>query len=100
MSIRETQKRYNASNIKRIPLDMQKQFYIDVLKPAADSKGEPVNTFIKNSVMSRISQEDHKEHEIPPEVIVNLIKWLREHGHTDQEIVECLHSFADPIDDN
>ena len=101
MSVKETQKKYNASNIKRIPLDIQKKYYTEVLKPAAESAGEPVNTYIKNAVLCRIRGEGNESgiDEIPPEVIVNLIKWLKKKGHTDSDILDCLKSFADPIEE-
>lgn len=57
MSIPEKQKRYNAKNIKRVPLDMQKAYYNDILKPAADRAGETVNGFIKKAIAIRIDLE-------------------------------------------
>lgn len=45
--------KYREKNIKRIPLDVQKDFYIE-LKEAADSVGEKVNEFIKRAIEERI----------------------------------------------
>lgn len=56
MAIPEKQKKYHEKAIKRVPLDMQKDFYNDVLKPAADSTGIPVNTFIKHAIMEKIER--------------------------------------------
>lgn len=49
--------KYKAENMKRIPLDVKKEWYDTVLKPAADAAGEPVNTFIKKAVMYRINKQ-------------------------------------------
>ena len=53
MAIPEKQKRYHAKHIRRVNLDMQKTFY-DELKACADELGEPVNTFIKKAIRTRI----------------------------------------------
>lgn len=56
MAIPEKQKKYHEKAIKRVPLDMQKDFYNDVLRPAADSAGIPVNTFIKQAIQEKIER--------------------------------------------
>ena len=57
MSVPEKQKRYNERNIKRVPLDIQKDYYENVLKPAAAAAGIGVNTFIKQAVQEKIDRE-------------------------------------------
>ena len=63
MPYSERKKSYNADyikqNIKRIPLDVQKEKY-DEIKAAAEAAGESVNGFIKKAVDFRmtISPED------------------------------------------
>ena len=63
MPYSERKKSYNADyikqNIKRIPLDVQKEKY-DEIKAAAEAAGESVNGFIKKAVDLRmfISPED------------------------------------------
>ena len=63
MPYSERKKSYNADyikqNIKRIPLDVQKEKY-DEIKAAAEAAGESVNGFIKKAVDIRmfISPED------------------------------------------
>lgn len=52
--------KYKKNHYKRIPLDVTHEYY-DSIKRAADSVGEPVNTFIKKSVDLRISHiQDEK----------------------------------------
>ena len=53
----EAQYRYNKNHLKRIPLDVQLDYYNEKLKPAADKVNEPVNTYIKNAIQQRIDRE-------------------------------------------
>ena len=48
---------YQKKSLKRIPLDLQKPYYENILKPAAARAGEPVNTFIKKAIAQRIERE-------------------------------------------
>ena len=52
----EAAKKYKSEKIKRVPLDMQKDDY-DILKAAADQKGEKVNEFIKKAIRERLERE-------------------------------------------
>lgn len=56
MAVRESQVRYNQKNIKRVPLDMQKEYYENVLKPFSDKLGMSVNTFIKEAIQEKIER--------------------------------------------
>lgn len=49
MAVKETQKKYNAKNIKRVPLDMQKTDY-EKLSAYCKHEGESVNGFIKSLI--------------------------------------------------
>ncbi len=48
--------KYAKTHLKRIPFDVQKEYYDEVIKPIADSIGEPVNTFIKKAIAERIER--------------------------------------------
>ncbi len=56
----EKKKQYNLAyakkNLKRVPLDLQLEFYADI-KAAADAAGESVNGYIKKSVQMRLESE-------------------------------------------
>lgn len=56
-------KNYNANyaknNLKRIPLDVQKEKY-DQIKAAADTVGEKVNSYIKRAVDERMERDNQK----------------------------------------
>lgn len=60
MTISESQKKahykYERENIKRIPLDVQKQHY-EKIKAAADNVNESVNGYIKRAVDMRMESE-------------------------------------------
>lgn len=61
MTVTEAQKKattkYKEKNIKRIPLDVQREKY-DEIKAAADHAGETVNGFIKKAIDERIEREN------------------------------------------
>lgn len=47
---------YAKQNLKRIPLDVQKEKY-DEIKAAADAAGEKVNSYIKKAIDERMARE-------------------------------------------
>ena len=60
MALTEAQKqataKYKEKNIKRIPLDVQKEKYEEI-KAAADAAGEKVNTYIKKAIDERMERD-------------------------------------------
>ena len=65
MTSTEAQKRasikYQRTHYKRIPLDVPKEYYDEVLKPAADAAGESINGFIKGAIAQRINGETERK---------------------------------------
>ena len=53
---KESMYKYAKENLKRIPLDVQKEKY-DEIKAAADAVGEKVNTYIKKAIDERMERE-------------------------------------------
>lgn len=57
-------KAYNADyakkNLKRIPLDVQKEKY-EQIKVAADNAGEKVNSYIKKAIDERIERDKQRQ---------------------------------------
>ena len=53
----KSQYKYNKEHLKRIPLDVQRDFYEQILKPAADAASLPVNSFIKQAIAEKIERE-------------------------------------------
>ena len=60
MALTESQKqsmyKYAKNNLKRIPLDVQKEKYEEI-KAAADAVGEKVNTYIKKAIDERMERD-------------------------------------------
>ena len=61
MKTSEAQKRasikYAAANYKRVPLDLNKDYFEEVLKPAAAAAGMAVNTYIKEAIAEKIARD-------------------------------------------
>ena len=53
---RESMYKYAKENIKRIPLDVQKEKYEEI-KAAADAAGEKVNGYIKKAIDQRMEND-------------------------------------------
>lgn len=53
---KESMYKYAKNNLKRIPLDVQKEKYEEI-KAAADAAGEKVNTYIKKAIDERILRD-------------------------------------------
>lgn len=51
---------YEASKLKRVPLDVQRDEY-DRIKAAADHAGETVNGYIKSAIRQRMDRETAME---------------------------------------
>lgn len=49
--------KYAKEKLKRIPLDVTKQYYDEILKPVANSVGMSVNGFIKEAIQEKITRE-------------------------------------------
>lgn len=53
---KESMYKYAKNNLKRIPLDVQKEKYEEI-KAAADAVGEKVNTYIKKAIDERMERD-------------------------------------------
>lgn len=54
---KENSYKYREKAIKRIPLDVQIEYYENTLKPAVEKSGTPVNTFIKQAIQEKIERD-------------------------------------------
>lgn len=48
---------YAKTKLKRIPLDVQKKYYDNVLKPLVTSTGMSMNTFIKEAISEKLLRD-------------------------------------------
>ena len=56
--------KYAKNNLKRVPLDLQKEYYENILVPVCERSGVPVNTFIKQAIQEKIDRTiEQKDHE-------------------------------------
>ena len=56
---KESMYKYAKNNLKRIPLDVQKEKY-DEIKAAADKAGLPVNRYIKTAINEKMERDSAK----------------------------------------
>lgn len=54
----EYRTRYAKRHLKRVPLDVRKEYFENILKPAADMCDVGVNTFVKMAIMEKIAREN------------------------------------------
>lgn len=54
---RRAMKKYHKEHLKRIPLNVQKDYYNNILLPAVKESGETVAGYIKKAVAGRIAAE-------------------------------------------
>lgn len=48
---------YKKEHYKRVPFEISKDYYTDVLFPAAQRKGMSVNSFIKEAIAEKVERE-------------------------------------------
>lgn len=58
------------------------------LDGVAENAGKSLNDFITGAIEEKISRTDGEE--IPGELIQRLMEWLKEHGHNDKDILDCI----------
>lgn len=55
--VRATTK-YKKTHLKRVPFEMKKDFYEEVLKPAVEKSGQSTNGYIKEAILRRIKEDE------------------------------------------
>ena len=86
-------KKYLSNKAKdqiRMPL-----FFKDRLFDAAKNANMSVNAYILEAIEEK---NENVKDEIPSELLPNLIEWLKEHGHSAEEIVDCLSHLGNNVD--
>lgn len=54
--VRATEK-YKKAHIKRVALEMQKEYFENVLKPEVERSGDTVNGWIKKAIAEKIERD-------------------------------------------
>lgn len=63
------------------------------IRNAAKRSGKSLQGYILDAVDRQIGVEEDGEN-IPAALIVNLTRWLEEHGHSESEVVDCISSIC------
>jgi len=63
------------------------------IRNAAAKSGRSLQGYILDAVDHQISIDEDGEN-VPANVIVNLMDWLGKHGHSDEEITECIAAIC------
>lgn len=88
---RKYKQEFAKQKYKRIPLDLPIE-YAEYVKALAKNSGLSITAYIKSAIDEK---NDNVKDELPPELIPNAIKWLRDHGHTDSEVVDFLYFIGE-----
>ena len=68
------------------------------IRSAAQESGKSLQGYILDAIDRQIA-EDECGPEIPPGLIANAIDWLKQHGHSDEEIVDFMQSMTGGVED-
>ena len=66
----------------------------DRIKSAAKSAGKPLEDYILDAVDAQIAFDESGEYDLPPDLLPNLMQWLKDHGHSDEEVLDCIKALA------
>lgn len=64
------------------------------IRRAAKESGQSLQGYVLDAVDRRIAAEEAGGGEVAPELVTNLITWLRSHGHTSDDIVDCMEALC------
>ena len=57
----ECNMRYMKNNLKRIPLDVKKEYYSDVIEPESTKRNMSVRSFILKAIEEKIEREKNSK---------------------------------------
>lgn len=83
---RKANMKWQKENYSRIPLDVPKEYHT-YLKGVAAAAGMSLNGFIKEAIEEKCQ---NVKDELPPEILPNAMKWLKDHGYSDEEIMDFI----------
>ncbi|MBE6035012.1 MAG: hypothetical protein E7222_10010 [Clostridiales bacterium] len=69
------------------PVEMPKAYKI-YLDGVVENAGKSLNDFITDAIGEKIDKTDNEE--IPAGLIQRIMEWLKDHGHSDKEILDCI----------
>lgn len=85
--------RYQLKAYDRVYIRVRKGEKEELTQLAEKSK-KSLQAYIIDAVNKQRAYDETGENEIDGKVFVNLMNWLKEHGHNPDEIVDCLKSLS------
>ena len=67
-------------------------------KHFGELSGKSMTAYVLDAVDRQIVYDESGQNELDPEILPNLIHWLMNHGHSYEEILDCLTSLGNPPD--
>lgn len=87
---RKYKQEYAKNKYSRVPLDVSKEYH-EYIKEVAKEKGMSLTAYIKEAIEEKAA---NVKDEIPEGVIPKAMDWLKDHGHSDEEIVDFLRTIG------
>lgn len=87
---RRANMKWQKENYSRIPLDVPKPYH-EYLKGVAKANNISLNGFIKQAIEEKCQ---NVKDEIPEGILPKAMDWLRDHGHSDDEVVDFLRTIG------
>ena len=67
-------------------------------KRYAELTGKSMTVYVCDAVDRQINYDESGQNELDPELLPNLIDWLRAHGHDADETLDCLKALSKKTD--
>ena len=64
----------------------------------AELSGKSMTAYVLDAVDRQIAYDESGCHELDPEILPNLMRWLKIHGHSAEEILDCVSSLGKPLE--
>ena len=63
-------------------------------KYCADKAGKSMTAYVHDAVDRQIAFDECGQNELDPTLLPNLIGWLKSHGHSAEEIIDCIQTMC------
>ena len=66
----------------------------EAIRRAAAASGKSLQAYILDAVDRQMAYDAAGEHELDPWIIPNLIQYLRAHGMSEEDILDCIRALS------
>lgn len=87
---RKYKQKFAKNKYSRVPLDVSKEYH-EYIKEVAKESGMTLTAYIKEAIEEKVA---NAKDEIPEGIIPRAMDWLKDHGHSDEEIVDFLKTIS------